>query len=195
MTLTRDDAHVYRVDGRIVKSVTQILKAAGVYELGGSPEQLEYSRWLGRHVHAATQFDDEGDLNESALDPVITPYLDAWRAFKSDVRFTVTANEQFVYSDEFDYAGQLDRLGLMYGRLSLLDLKTGAQQRATGLQLSAYHRALPKSIRAGIEGRFALHLHPGNGRRPYTLIPYKERTDFAVFQAAMNLARWKENGK
>ena len=62
------DSHLYRVDGIIVPSVTQVLEDVGIVDysrLPGSTREMALRR--GSAVHAACHYDDEGDLDETQL--------------------------------------------------------------------------------------------------------------------------------
>ena len=100
--------HVYTVNGRVVPSVTQVLREAGLVDPSIYPPGAAER---GTAVHLACQLHDENDLDESSLDPVIIPYLNAWKLFVSQNRFRATAIEQRICSLTHCYAGTLDRIG------------------------------------------------------------------------------------
>jgi hypothetical protein len=184
--LTRDDAHVYRYDGRIVPSVTQVLRDAGLIDFSGVPaDVLEAARWRGTLVHKATEFYDRGVLDEADLDERLVGYVQAWKRFRSDTGFVPATIEQFVYHPAYGYAGQLDRDGFMKGKAILLDVKTGIAHPAAGPQTAAYKEA---HCGASPRERFSVHLH-GDGK--YHLECHTNRSDFAVFAAALTLTNWK----
>lgn len=102
------DGHIYTLDGLILPSVTGILKAEGFID-----DRFfdDYSRDRGTYVHLATHMDDMGDLDDDTVDPVIVPYLKAWRRFKKESGFVVEQSEISLASKAYNYAGTIDRIG------------------------------------------------------------------------------------
>ena len=123
MNITYDPAaHAYTVNGRPVPSVTQVLADTGIIDTRWFTEE---SRQRGTAVHAACEFLDEGDLDESTIDPIAVPYLDAYRGFLAEHRPEIVSVETKVHSEVYRYAGRLDRVVIMNGIASVLDIKTG----------------------------------------------------------------------
>jgi len=103
-----EDGHIYTFEGVVLPSVTQILEAEGAVD---TTFYDEYSRHRGSMVHLATHLDDTGELDEDSVDPVIRPYLEAWRRFKRESGFTVEYSEVPMMSTAYRYAGTPDVLG------------------------------------------------------------------------------------
>lgn len=113
------DGHIYtdaRVDGvgRLYPSVTTILKAEGFIN---TAYYDDWSRDRGSMIHLATAYDDQGELDEETLDPVIIPYLDAWRKFRKESGFAPEKIEPPLMSTVYRYAGTPDRIGELPGRI------------------------------------------------------------------------------
>lgn len=139
--LTFDAAqHRYAFNGATLVSVTQAIGAAGLIE---SEWYTDFARERGRLVHLATQFDDEGDLDEESLSPVIRPYVEAYRKFKAECRFVPQLIESRFGIIDCAYAGTVDRVGLLDGRKAVLDLKSGEICPWIRLQLAGYANSLP----------------------------------------------------
>ena len=80
--LTFDKAlHQYRLDGRLLPYVSEIMQTTG-YDpyFGNNEDAME----LGRNVHETTALYDCGDLDESSLHPVLAGYLEGWKRFKTE---------------------------------------------------------------------------------------------------------------
>lgn len=138
---TRD----HTADGRRVLSVTQILALAGKTDYSRIRTETLYRKGrIGTAAHLAAHFFDEGDLIEASVDPVVAPYIDAWRLFREQRRFVPECLETVVFSREYGYIGRLDRVGLVDGRRRILiDIKTGDPDAARAdLQEVAYELAL-----------------------------------------------------
>lgn len=155
--------HVYRLGERVLPSVTEILAGSGMvdtqwYTAAGS--------WRGSAVHYACWYDDQNDLNESTLDPMLRPYVDAYRDFKLQTQFVPTAIEHSVYNEALGYAGTPDRVGKMGAILCLIDLKSGASSKITRFQTVGYAACLPSprkyvrmEVRLQSNGKFSLQVY------------------------------------
>lgn len=113
------DGHIYTdapVDGvgRVYPSVTTILKAEGFIN---TAYYDDWSRDRGSMIHLATAYDDAGELDEENLDPVILPYLKAWRRFRKESGFVPEQIEPPMMSTAYRYAGTPDRIGDLPGRI------------------------------------------------------------------------------
>jgi hypothetical protein len=176
--LTFDVAtHTYRYSGRVVPSVTQVLRPIDNFDRV-DPELLERARAFGSHVHAATDLFDREDLDEEDLDANLLPYLSAYKLVLSETGFVVTHSEQRLYNARQRYAGTLDKRGTWKGTTWLLDLKSGAVPRSVGLQTSAYQQACEEKPKK----RLCLQLM----RNRYRLIKCEEASDWSFFVSFLN---------
>lgn len=185
--LTFDSAtHAYAYEGRPVPSVTQVIASAGLID--GSAWMTEEHRLRGQAVHRACELDDAMALDEETVDSVIAPYLKAWRALRMTVAMVVRGSEERVYHDAYGYAGTLDRRAeIRIGRRrvsAVIDLKTGGRQRATGVQLAAYQKAVGQPW----THRYGAYLQD-DGR--FDLVEYNDPRDFPTFLAALSIHNWK----
>ncbi|HOD97842.1 MAG TPA: hypothetical protein PLT63_03610 [Syntrophales bacterium] len=105
------DGHRY---GNGLESVTQILKAE---QLIDTRFYDDWSRDRGSMIHLATHYDDMGELDEETLDPVIRPYLEAWRKFRKESGFVPEVIEVPMMSINYRYAGTPDRIGQLPGKI------------------------------------------------------------------------------
>lgn len=183
-------AHRYRVGDRELISVTQALTAAGLID---SRWFTEDSAARGTYVHAAIQMHHEGDLDEDSLDPVLSPYFEAYKKFLAETGFELDACEERLCDETLGYAGTLDlrgrirRRGLTYPGIDIIDVKTGSVPPHVGPQTAAYARLLPGDV-SRLRWRWALHLRSD---ATYSLLPLEKRTDEAVFLAALTVANFK----
>jgi hypothetical protein len=135
--------HVYRLDGDIVPSVTQVLTRAGLIDFSAIPPHIREAALLrGRIVHEAIHAFNERDLDVEAFArefPDYLGYFHAWRSFCDQRRFVPVLNEARVASRRHRVAGTLDCLGVLDGVAVLLDFKTGRPgDVAADLQTAAY---------------------------------------------------------
>ena len=189
MNLTPHGNHYRDEHGHQFPRVTSILKATriAVYPDFGD-KALGFAR--GRAVHKATELDDNGTLNEASVEPDIMPYLKAWREFRKDSGLFIKANERKVCSVVYGFAGTLDRVAIINGNRSILDIKTGAKNAATGIQLSAYELAYCEQI-GKLPGyrRYAIHL---TAQGKYTIHEYDNHSDRNTFLSALTVYRWQQ---
>ena len=180
--------HTYVMDGVNLPSVTTVLSNSGIID----------SRWFtksatdrGSKGHQATEFYDEGSLNEGELDEQLKPYLAAWKRFLVDTGTKIIDIEKVVYHPKYLYAGTVDRVALMDGEPCILEIKAGKPTKWHPLQTSAYQQCMKEKTNGAHLRRIIVYLSPDN----YKL---KEHTndveDFAVFSSALRLYRWSLHG-
>lgn len=177
-------SHTYRVDGVVRPSVTQILRPLESSFAFVDAGVLEAARAFGQHVHKAIELFNLGELDEDALDPALAPYLAQWKKFIFETGFEWSIGEQLVYNALSRYAGRLDVMGLIRGRVWMIDLKSGAVPKTAQLQTAGYSLATTMKPRR----RAALQLMPDR----YRFIVHEDLSDFAYFQSLVNLHHWKE---
>lgn len=184
------EEHIYRFRDRIVPSVTTVLDMVLGRDRFRSPA-MEAGMRRGRAVHLATQYYDEGRLNQKTLHFAILPFFQAYKDFLRDVSPEIICVEQQVYHEAFEYAGTLDRVVTINGVMGILDIKTGGSAPLhAGPQLAAYAQAVLMGSR--MLKRWALVLS-GDGK--YKLKQYDDDSDWDVFQAALSIFRWKERSR
>jgi hypothetical protein len=186
MTLTFDPAeHLYRLDGRVVPGVTKVLRDEGFIDASWF---TEYSRDRGTKAHRAIELSDAEDLNEARLDPVLRPYLAAWKRFKAEAGVTIEASEVRLASETYGFAGTIDKVARIGGNTpAIIDLKTSATIAPwVAIQLAFYHILLNEPARK----RFAVQL---NNDGSYRLHEFKDRRDRSVALAALAVHQWKRS--
>ena len=136
--------HIYRLDGKIIPSVTQILN-----EL--VPIQYKAGDWYlqrGRAVHAAAAFIARGidfDFNEQ-----IAGQVAAIRKFFAEVKPDVKFAEERVSSRLYRFAGTLDLYAKIKNRYCLIDYKSSISVEHIGLQLAGYAITFNREVISGI---------------------------------------------
>ena len=191
MLTFESDSHTYRFAGEEIPSVTQLLKCLRNFDWV-TPEQLAAAGERGTDVDAACTLDDMNDLVEDSVSPQIMPFLEGWRKFKRDCKPEIVEIQLPLYHPVFRYAGTLDRVLILNGALTLLDIKTGVQSKVTGLQLAGYKLAWDV-MRPGtpIQRAVALHL---TKRGDYKIVHYDDISCQRTFIALVTLHQWsKEN--
>lgn len=181
--------HEYTYKGALVPGVTSVIDNI-LSQFDGVPEhQLKAARERGTAVHRACALYDLDDLVMDSLDPRIVPYLEAWILFRKERGFHPTAIEERVFHPRHMYAGTLDRIGLIGGAVSIVDIKTGTQSLTAGLQSAAYLEARNYRRPDKVRGRVIVHLQP-DGK--YALRKQTDPSDFSVFLSALHLYTWSK---
>lgn len=188
------EPHVYRVDGRKVPSVTQVLGA--VYGDLIWPWTNEFAMERGRLVHHALHLWIIGDLDPKTLSNYVAGYVAAGIRFLQESGFEIAqvggapASENRMYSAIYDFAGTADIFGTLNRKLSVVDFKTGEPGWACGPQTMAYALMWQEMYGTVPRDRYGLHLHEDG---TYQLVPYKDaRNDQADFLAALRVMKRRE---
>ena len=145
MKITRDDKHIYRVDGVVKPSVTEILRDEGVIDLRRIPiESLRAARELGKEVHRVIRLFLTGKLKIDTIDAVVAPYFKAFLTFTKDFGFDYIEVENILYSKQLDICGEPDVIGVKKSEPNhfyLIDWKsTTTIQDSVYIQTALYER-------------------------------------------------------
>ena len=175
MRVTFDkETHIYKIDGVVVPSNTQILSETGLVD---SSWYTQEGADRGTAVHLACQLHDE--------DPIVEPYLSAYKKFLAESKFVPELIEVPMANHIHRYGTTIDRTGMLNGRDVLLELKTGVEQPFWPIQLALQNECLPKRlIRAALQLRI-------DGT--YRLHEFMDPNDRQVALAAVTLYWWKKN--
>lgn len=144
--LTFDEAtHTYRVDGRVVPSVTQIIKAVFPNVYANIPAAiLDRKARLGTAVHKAVELWLGHSLDVDTLHEEVKPYLASWMQWWMSIDVeTGWSTEQKLYSTS-GYAMTRDFFGVVDGALTLIDWKiTGTKVPTHDIQIAGYAHGGP----------------------------------------------------
>jgi len=102
------EQHIYKSNGIVIPSVTQILLAEHFID------DTWFTEWAmnkGSHVHKAIHYDILDCLDEETLDDEIRPYLAAFRKFMKESGFKVERSEVPGINTTYGYAGTPDLVG------------------------------------------------------------------------------------
>ena len=183
-----DEKHQYFLDEKPIPSVTQILGLANLYEFVNA-KLMDRASKFGTAVHKATELYDLGRLDYDSLDAALMPYLEAWIKFLNDTGFKIECIEEKIYS-QFGYAGTLDRIGYLNGKLTLLDIKTTTSiMKTNALQLAAYKNAWQEMHDKTIDQIVCVQLKP----LKYSMKKYNDPNDFMMFLQFLNVYKWVHN--
>ena len=138
-----DDKHEYRVNGKVIPSVTELCGPLTYSKYRVDNAVIEQAAYRGSLIHELTALWDRGDLEEDGvLAPDVGLYLMAWIQFCRDYRPKWEFIELPLACRKF--AGTIDRIGEIDGRLVVVDIKTTssmdrANKVALAIQLFGYN--------------------------------------------------------
>lgn len=192
-----DDAHTYTLAGRVIPSVTQVLKQVVDFSMV-PPDILERKCAIGSALHMAIALDHADDLDYDSLDASVLPYFEAWRKFVADMGrgLVVHAAEMPIASATYQYGVTPDIWGSVNGERAVIELKsTAAIHPSVALQTAAQVQAITEGgywIANGTPRRFALQLQPSG---KYRLQEFTAKGDFGVFIALRSVWGWRASHK
>lgn len=181
-----DLSHTYRVAGKVLPSVTQILGVLN--DFSKVPWQvLEAARERGSLVHAAGELMLQDRLDWSSIDSEIQAYLIGLQKFVKESGAVITGTERRVYHPEQGYAGTLDAIVHWRNGYALVDWKTSvAAPKSVGPQLAAYGAALNAYTGQRIPRHYCVRLLPGE----YKVDRVDDPKNWSIFQSCLNLWRF-----
>jgi hypothetical protein len=142
-----EDKHGYKIDGRSVPSVTQIIKET----VGSGWLADEWYLTRGRAIHACADYIAQ-DLDFS-FDERLSGYVAAIKKFFSEVKPTATSvgriSEVVVASNLYSFAGTIDLICKIGSENVVVDYKHSIDLDRVPLQLGGYSVAALESL--GIE--------------------------------------------
>lgn len=182
-----EELHEYKLDGVVLPSVTTLMRP--LYDFSSvSEDVMKRAGAFGTAVHMACEMHDQDDLDEATLDPAIVPYLDGWKQFLrlSGAKPVLIETR---YASKMHFAGTIDRLCEIDGKLILVDIKTSATlSSAVGVQLAAYKHLLIEHGN-GVDERAAVQLR-ADGTYKYKI--YNDQHDWPCFVSLLTIHNWRQ---
>ena len=166
-----ESRHLYKVNGRVIPSVTQILNhnKQNFYKDNGADI-------TGTIVHKLLEDYDNGKNVDFYGEEYLT-YLEQYKAFKEDYEPSWDHIERRVYDEFMEYCGTVDRAGFFKNKRVVLDIKTGSSVPAwAALQTAAYANALYPNDYPDVF-RMVLHINPKK-LKTYKVKVYSDQLDF-----------------
>jgi hypothetical protein len=185
-----------RDNWQAVHAMMQTDPDAAVQAMKGAPwRQSNKAADLGSAIHAVADALASGaELPE--IPPEAEPYIEQFLAAHREHDIEMVATERTVCNTYMGYAGTMDALIRIDGRLLVCDIKTGKDVWPEAvLQLAAYQHAsywvtdedeLEEMPR--VDGAVVLHLRPDRHR----LIEVTDEHAWVAFGALMTVWRWQQ---
>ncbi len=162
----REDDHVYLLGGVEIPSVTRLMEPLSRHEYERVSEwTLRKAAERGTAVHNAIENYIKFGLDDT--DPEYKGYMDSFHEWWAMSDPEVIGSEMRVYHKTLRYAGTIDLVAKIDGKVTLIDYKTTSRLMDKNLrvQLEAYAQAL-KSHGIEVERKMALHLKSEGWRAP-----------------------------
>jgi hypothetical protein len=192
-----EDAHLYRLaDGTIIPGHTRVLDLGGLcpYKFIDA-DIIERKGVLGKEAHYACHLYDQG--KKLKVDKRVEPRLAAWIAFRRETKFVPILREhRDVYRlNGLAFGMQIDAMGLLDGRETLVELKTCTQiYPHHGVQLAAQAACVNHSKLTSPDAKFfarqriVVQLNDNGKFRRYD---FEDRLDLQAFRSALYTSYWK----
>lgn len=202
-------AHTYTLDGVVLPSVTQVLRASGLIDFSGIPAAvLASAQSRGTKVHSAVHYYNENDLDVGEFVgtfPDYAGFLQSWIALAETGRLKPYRCEYRVVSRKHRYAGTIDWIGEFDGKGAILDFATGdPEDVAKHLQTAGYECAAREQALEDLNLAAFFKIHPSIGRYSVRLKkdgglptphPYRDPRDLSKFLALVTARHIVEQEK
>ena len=117
-----EERHIYRVDGIVVPSVSEVTECLHrMAYRDAPPDMMAYAAARGTAVHQAAEALDWDDVVQ--ISGNLAPYIRAYAKFLEDKKPRWDQIE-FRVNKGLEYAGTLDRYGEFNGASCIVDIKT-----------------------------------------------------------------------
>jgi hypothetical protein len=181
-------SHKYMYNGQRVPSVTQVLSSVGLIDLSMVPADILHEACeFGGIVHLATELFDQGRLDFNSINSEVLRCVRAWERFLIDCDVQILEIEKRVYSNRYKFAGTLDRIAVIKGKLWILDIKTGTKQKAYEVQTGGYSISYKEMTGIRAIKRMSVYL---DGEK-YKIDEHKKLEDESVFLSALAVHNYK----
>lgn len=183
--------HQYKVDGKVVPSVTEILEHITAVGYGKvNPSILEEAKERGTAVHELTEAIDLGFPPEY-IDPAVEGYAVAYLKFLEDYDVEWDYIEHRFYEPKMGFCGTIDRVGKIDGKDCVLDIKTTSspsadQKIAVCLQTAAYSLGIVDEYSPYVN-RYALYLQKDGTYELFDCKEYELDRDFSGYSLFFDL--------
>lgn len=185
--------HRYYVEDVEWPGVTRALEECKLVDFSMVPwAVLMAAQQRGTWVHDALHMLDDDELG--SVPDNLAGYIEAYKRFKVETRFTPTLVERFVCDATYRWAGRLDRVGFFENKHgghddAVVDFKSGLVLPAHRIQLVAYASGLPEPRKYR---RVTLGLEADGSYRVHEYDPQSYGNDLNTFRAAVALWHWKK---
>ena len=177
-----EDKHIYRLDGIVYPSVTQIMKPLSSEKYGSVPTSiLQAAAYRGSVVHESIENYIKYDFSDCPNE--CRGYFEGFTRFVEKYKPEFVDSEMRIYHKTMMYAGTLDLLCVIEDKKYIVDYKTtySINDDLCRVQLEAYVQGL-KSHGVDVDGKMILHLK-NDGSTDTREYPNEDAAAWRVFCA------------
>ena len=190
-----DKAHSYKVDGIKVPSVTRVVDGCfpkNLTDWALSIGEEEYHKIIDEALEIGNYTHEwiENYINEQPFNATTNPSIDAFLRWETNCGVEFIDSERKIYCDRFKYAGTVDAVAKINGRVCVIDFKTSKKiYKPYHLQVAAYAQAIKRM--AGLRQwplGIILRLDKETGQ--YQQKVFEPKDHFKTFVKCMELRQW-----
>ncbi len=188
--------HLYSVGGKSIYGFSEIAKAMGIINYSAVPVHIrERAMAIGSAIHLGCEYWDRGTLDESSLSDDTRGPVDAWKDFRQCNKFEPIVIELPMQNQPYRYCCTPDRVGLLDGKLTLVEIKTGEPQPWHMIQIEAQMLCLKKKMQKLIvqlkkDGTWSPHIIKDGYK--FCKKTVNERENRMIWLSAVSLYHWKK---
>lgn len=177
--LTFDEpTHVYRYAGALIPSVTTVIKGGGSgVDYSSIPRHiLERAAEIGTEVHKVAEDHVRLGSPLKSEDTSAEEYVVGLRQFFDSGVVDVIEAEQKLACPKYWFAGTVDIVGMVNGKLSVLDYKTTSKLHTDTVELQVrggYAHMVEQYYGEDVEGYYAVWLKK-KGKTRFELVPLND---------------------
>ena len=177
-----EEKHEYKLDGKVIPSVTQIMQFITDRKYENVTESiLDIAKEKGTEVHESIEVYNK--TGYAGISEEYKGYLDAYIKWIKDYQIdrTKLESEVKVCNKILQYAGTVD---IIYNKENIIDIKTCSEldTKTTSVQISAYKEALKLNGYDKLKEHYILWLNK-DGKYKYVKLEDK----FNIFLACLTL--------
>lgn len=157
-----EDRHEYRLNGKTLPGVTQVINAILPYW-----KVDDYYLQRGTATHYGCELFDQGRLDWKSVDPAIEPRIRAWEKFRREYPATIKCSERRMASERYQFAGTVDRvLDSESDDTVICDLKNSVSPQVF-LQMAAYSILFTENAKEKPQAAVAVELQDDGNYRTH----------------------------
>ena len=193
MLIFNAEEHKYINDGKVIPSVTEVIRFLSVdVAASANKEMRNAAAERGTRIHeACTAYDF---VPQCEVDGDIVGYVQGYAAFKRDYCIKDWERFESILGNEY-YAGTLDRYGKLDGIPTVLDIKTGSRlhMKVHTVQLAGYAKLLLENNHPVAQG--AILQLKKNGTYTLKTVSDDELADaYFIFKRCLELHNYLKGG-
>lgn len=151
--------HTYTLGQDRIPSVTTVMNEVKPIPDGVRlSDKFIFSCEFGTEVHQLTEADDQGIEREPERMGGVYACADKWHTWVQNHGVEILGVEIPVYSKKHWYAGRVDRIIRLNGKVYVVDIKTGKYNTKNSVQVSGYVLAA-REMGMKIDGGLVVSLH------------------------------------